>query len=89
MFGEAPRFRRKRGAFFKFTENNNVFVKFMIVSVLMYSQEVIVMKGRELLEEYQALLDRDTVLHMEQNMSPAGYEEIDIIHLRQLQLPRP
>ena len=46
------------------------------------------MKCRELLEEYRALLDRDTVLHMEQNMSPAGYEEIDTIHLRQLQLER-
>ena len=54
----------------------------------MYSQEVIVMKCRELLEEYRALLDRDTVLRMEQNMSPAGYEEIDTIHLRQLQLER-
>ena len=54
----------------------------------MYSQEVMVMKCRELLEEYMALLDRVTVLHMEQNMSPAGYEEIDIIHLMQLQLER-
>ena len=41
----------------------------------MYGQEVIFMKCRELLEEYRALLDRDTVLHMEQNMSPAGYEK--------------
>ena len=42
----------------------------------MYGQEVIFMKCRELLEEYRELLDRDTVLHMEQNMSPAGYDTI-------------